>query len=152
MWIASQTRHGMKLVNKRNVAVGDMVIGDTAVSAIADVLGADEIVFAQQNMGAIGDRCPACAPESWQGEAGIGVDQVARCCFEFGRVDVLSVDPAQRLGGSDAGGVAGGLTGTEIAAVAEHGEDIALFRPCKLGISAGGRPEVARVAACSGSS
>ena len=132
MWIASQTPHGMKLVKQRNVAVGDMVIGDTAVSAIADVLGADEIVFAQRNMGAIGDRCPACAPESWQGEAGIGVDQVARCCFEFGRVDVLSVDPAQRLGGSDAGGVAGGLTGTEIAAVAEHGENIALFALASL--------------------
>jgi len=59
---------------------------------------------------------------------------------------VLSVDPAQRLGGRDAGGVAGGLARAEIAAIAEHGEDIALFCPRELGISAGGRSKVARVA------
>jgi hypothetical protein len=41
---------------QRNVAVGDVVIGDTAIPAIADVLGADEIVFTQWNMGAIANR------------------------------------------------------------------------------------------------
>jgi hypothetical protein len=41
---------------QRNVAVGDVVVGNTAVSTIADVLGADEIVLAQRNMGTIGDR------------------------------------------------------------------------------------------------
>ena len=128
-----------------NVAVGDVVIGDTAISAIADVLGADEIVFTQRNMSAIGDCRPPSAPELWQGKAGIGVDQVGCCRFEFSRVDVLSIDSAQRLSGSDAGGVTCGLAGSEVAAVAEHCEDIALFCSGKFRICAGGRPEVASV-------
>jgi hypothetical protein len=40
----------------RNVAVGDVVIGDTAISAISDVLGADEIVFTQGNVDPFGDQ------------------------------------------------------------------------------------------------
>src|SRR5271157_2369244 len=131
---------------QRNVAVGDVVVGDTAIPAIADVLGADEIVFTQWNMGTIGDCYPAGTPEFWQGKAGIGVDQVGYCRFEFWRVDVLNIDPAQRLGGSDAGGVTSGLAGSEIAAVAKHGEDISLFCSGKFCVYAGGRPEVARVA------
>lgn len=102
---------------QRNVVVGDMVIGNTAVAAIPDVLGADEIVLAQRNMGAIGDCRSAGTPELGQREASIGVDHVAHRCFEFGRIDMLRINPAQRLGGGDAGGVTRGLAGAEIAAL-----------------------------------
>src|SRR4051794_15703091 len=97
-------------------------------------------------MGAIGNCHPAGAPEPWQGKACKGVDQIGRCGFEFWCVDMLSVDPPQRLGGSDARGMSGGLAGSEIAAVAEHCENIALFWPGKFGVCAGGWPEVASVA------
>src|SRR3954451_12741146 len=97
-------------------------------------------------MGAIGNCHPAGAPEPWQGKACKGVDQIGRCGFEFWCVDMLSVDPAGGLGGSDAWGMSGGLAGSEIAAVAEHCENIALFGPGKFGVCVGGWPEVASVA------
>src|SRR5258707_1163747 len=56
---------------KRNVAVGDMGVGDTAISTITNVPGADEIVLPRRNMCAVGDCRPAGAPELRQGEAGI---------------------------------------------------------------------------------
>jgi len=61
------------------------------------------------------------APEFWQSEAGIAVDQVGHRRFELGRIYVLSIDPAQRLGGRNTGSVAGSLARAEIAAIAEHG-------------------------------
>ena len=48
---------------QRDVAVGDVVVGDAAVAAVADVLGADQVVLAQRDMGAVGDR-RAAAPQS----------------------------------------------------------------------------------------
>src|ERR1035438_6082346 len=97
-------------------------------------------------MSAVGDRRAAGAPELWQGKACVGVDQIGCCCFEFCCIYVLSIDSTQRLGGSDARGVARGLTRAEVAAVAEHREDIALFCTSKFGIRAGGWPKVAGVA------
>ena len=49
-------------------------------------------------------------------------------------------------GAGDVGGVAGGLAGTEIAAIAEHGEQVARSGLRELRVGAGGRPEVAGVA------
>ena len=129
-----------------DVAVGDVVVGDAAIAAVADVPGPEQVVLAQLDVRAVGDRGAAAAPMPRQREAGILADHVDHRRFQLVGVDVLGVDPAQRLRGGDLGGVTGGLVGAEIAAVAEHGEQVALDGLGELRIGAGGRPEVAGVA------
>ena len=88
----------------------------------------------------------AAAPVTGQREAGVLVDHVDHCRLEFVGVDVLRVDPAQRLSRCDLGGVSSSLIGAEIAAVAEHRENISLNSVGKLRICAGWWSEVADVA------
>jgi hypothetical protein len=73
-------------------------------------------------------------------------DDVDHRGLQLAGVDVLGVDSAQRLRGRDLGGVPGGLARAEVAAVAEHGEQVALDGLRELRVGAGGRPEVAGVA------
>ena len=129
-----------------DVGIGDVVVSDTAIAAIANVPGPHEIVLAELDVRAVGDRCATAAPMPGQREAGILVDHIDHRRLQLVGVDVLRVDPAQRLRRRDLGGVAGGLIGTEIAAVAEHGEDIALDGLCELRI---GRRMVVRSGECS---
>ena len=63
-------------------------------------------------------------------EAGVLVDDVDHRRLQLVGVDVLRVDPAQRLRRRDLGSVPGGLARAEIAAVAEHGEQVALYGLC----------------------
>jgi hypothetical protein len=77
-----------------------------------------------------------------QVEADILADHVDHRSLQLVGIDVLSIDPTQCLRCGDLGGVASGLVGAEIAAVAEDGEQIALDRLGELRIGAGGRAEV----------
>ena len=81
-----------------------------------------------------------------QREADVLVDHVDHRRLQLVGVDVLRVGPTQRLRRRDLGGVPGSLIGTEIAAVTEHGENIALDGLCELRIGAGWWSEVAGVA------
>jgi hypothetical protein len=130
---------------ERDVAVSDVVVGDAAIGAVADVLGAQEIVLAQLHVRAVGDGGAAAAPVPRQGKAGVLVDDVDQRRLQLVGVDVLRVDPAQRLRRRNLGGVPGGLPWTEIAAVSEHGEQVALDGLRELRIGAGRRPEVTGV-------
>jgi hypothetical protein len=85
----------------------------------------DQVIFVQLNVGAIGDGGATAAPMSRQREAGILVDHVHHRCFQLVDVDVLGVNPAQRRSRGDVGGVSGSLIGAKIAAIAEHGEQVA---------------------------
>ena len=86
-----------------DVAVGDVVVGDAAIGAVADVLGAEEIVLAQLHMGAVGDGGAAAAPVPEQREAGVLVDDIDHCGFQLIGLDVLRVDLAQRPRRGDLG-------------------------------------------------
>ena len=125
-----------------DVGVGDVVVGDAAIAAIADMARADQIVFAQLDVRAIGDGGATAAPVSRQWEADILVDHVHHRRLQLVDVDVLGVDPAQRRRRGDVGGVPGGLIGTKIAAIAEHGEEIALDGLREFRIGPGWRSEV----------
>ena len=128
-----------------DVGVGDVVVGDAAIAAVADVARADQIVLAQLDVRAVGDGGAAAAPVPRQREAGILVDHVDHRRLQLVDVDVLGVDPAQRRRRGDVGGVPGGLIGTKIAAVAEHGEQVASDGLRELRIGAGRWSEVAGV-------
>ncbi|MEC5293891.1 hypothetical protein VSX62_26385, partial [Aurantimonas sp. C2-3-R2] len=91
------------------------MIGDAAVTAIAHVPGADEIVLAQLDVGAVGDGGLAASPVSRQGEAGIFIDEVGHRRFQLVGIDMLGIDATQRLLGDEFGRMAGGLAGSEIA-------------------------------------
>ena len=129
-----------------DVGVGDVVIGDTAVATIADVPGSHEIVFAELDVRAVGDRCPAAAPVTRQWEAGVLVDHVDHRRLQLVGIDVLRVDPTQRLSRCNLGGMSSGLIWPKIAAVAEHREHVSLNGVGKFRIGAGWWSEVAGVA------
>ncbi len=88
----------------------------------------------------------AAAPVSGQREADILVDDVDHPCFQLARGDVLGVGPPKRLSRRDLRGVADCLARPEIAAVAEHGEQVSLDGIGKLGVGARRWTEVASVA------
>jgi len=95
---------------------------------------------------AVGDRRAAAPPVPRQGEADILPDHVDHRRLQLFGVDVLGIDPTQRLRRGDLGGMTGGLAGTEIAAIAEHSEQVAPNGLGELRIRAGGRPEVPGIA------
>src|ERR1700733_3803275 len=128
-----------------DIAVGNVVVGDATIGSIANVLRAQEIVLAQLYVRAVGDGGMAASPMSGQREARVLVDDVDHCGLQFVDVDVLRVDPAERLRRHDLWGVPGCLAWAEIAPVAEHREQVALHGLCELWIGAGGWPEVAGV-------
>jgi hypothetical protein len=128
-----------------DVIVGDVVVGDAAIGAIADVLGTDETVLPQLDVGAVGNGGTPASPMPGQVEAGLLVDDVDHGRLQLVGVDVLRVDPAQRLRRRNIGSMSGGLAGAEIAAVAEHGEQVTLHSRRELRVGAGGRPGLAGV-------
>jgi hypothetical protein len=113
-----------------DIAVGDVVVGDAAIGAIANMLGSQEIVLAQLHMRAVGDGGAAAAPMPGQRETSVLVDDVDHRGLQLVGIDVLRIDPAQRLRRRHFGSVPGGLTWAEITAVAEHGEQVPLYGLC----------------------
>jgi hypothetical protein len=113
---------GNEAGEQSDVGIGYVVVGDAAIAAVADVARADQVVFAQLDVRAIGNGGAAAAPVPRQREADILVDDVHHCRLQLIDVDVLGIDPAQRRRRGDVGGVPSGLIGTKIAAIAEHGE------------------------------
>src|SRR3954467_11592694 len=93
---------------QRDVGVGDVVVGDAAVTAVADVPRAEQVVLAQLHVGAVGDRGAPATPVPGQGEAGVLADDVDHRRLQLAGGDVLGVGPAQRLRAGDLGGVPGG--------------------------------------------
>ena len=131
---------------ERDVGVGDVVVGDPTIAAVAEVLRSHQVILPQLHMGAVGDcRAPA-SPVPGQGEAGVLADDIDHPGFQLARGDVLGIGPPQRLGGRGPWRVPGRLARAEVAAVAEHGEQVSLDGVAELGIGAGGRSEVAGVA------
>jgi hypothetical protein len=109
---------GNEAGEQRDIGFGDVVVGDTSVSAVANVTGAEKIVLTELDVGAIGDGGAATAPVLWQGEAGVPADHINHRRLQLVSIDMLGVDSAQRLRRGNVRGMASGLTGTEIAAPA----------------------------------
>jgi hypothetical protein len=80
-----------------------VVIGDAAVASVANVALAEETHFDEFDVRAVGDGDLLVAPEEGQFEASVFFDHVFQGRFQFGRCDVLVVDPfevAQRHAGT----------------------------------------------------
>ena len=129
-----------------DVGIGDVVVSDAAIATVTNVPGTHEIILAEPDVRAVGDRRVTAAPMPGQREADVLIDHVDHRRLQLVGVDVLRVGPAQRLRRRDLGGVTGSLIGTEIAAVSEHGENIALDGLCEFRIGAGWWSEVASIA------
>src|SRR3954468_6467522 len=69
--------------------------------------------------------CCALIRRSACAVAGVLVDNVDHRGFQLVGVDLLRVDPAQRLRGCESGRVTRGLAWTKVAAITEDGEQIA---------------------------
>jgi len=129
-----------------DIGVGDVVVSDTAISTVADVPGTNEIILAEFDVGAVGDRCSATAPMPRQRKANILVDDIDHRRLQLLGIDVLRVDPAQHLSRCDFRGVAGRLAWPEIAAIAEYREEITLYGISEFWIGARRWPKMAGVA------
>ena len=73
-----------------------------------------EVVLAQLDVRAVGDRGTATAPMPWQLEPDILPDHVHHRGFQLVGGDVLRVDPAERLRGGELGCVARGLIRAQV--------------------------------------
>ena len=130
---------GNEAVEQRDVVVGDVVVGDAAlaaIAAVADVSGAEQVALAQRDVGAVGDGGASAAPVPWQREPGLLVDDVHHRRVQLGPGDMLDIDPAHRLRRRHSWRVPGGLAGAEVAAIAEDGEQVTLDGLCELGVGA----------------
>lgn len=85
------------------------MVGDAAVAPMADGPLTQEVILAQLHMGTVGDRDIRSSPETGKIEPGVLVDDVPRGGLELLDVDVLGVDPAQRVSVDALRGVASGL-------------------------------------------
>ena len=79
MLTASHTPHGMKWREERDVVVGDVVVGDPAVPAVADVRLGEEVVDQRVDLGPVRGDARAVTPRLDQVEQQIGVDDVCAC-------------------------------------------------------------------------
>jgi hypothetical protein len=73
----------------------------------------------------------------------IGVDQVLYRRLELAHADVAAIGERQLVRGGQALHVASGLGRTEIAAIGEHGQDVALERISQLRLGTRERTQVA---------
>ena len=79
----------------------------------------------------------------WQRKTCVNIDDVRHSGFGLGCVDVLGIEPTQRLGTRNMGRMTGGLARPEVAAIAKDGEKIALHGASDFWISSGRWPKVA---------
>lgn len=121
---------GNEAGKKGNIVVGDMMVGDAAISAVSNVGGTEKIVLAQRHMAAVGNGRISSTPHLWQRKPRIFADDITHRRFDFVGVDVLGVDPTQHLRGGNIRGVTSGLAGAEIAAIAEDGKQVAPSAYC----------------------
>ena len=101
--------------------------------------------FPQLHVRSVSDRRATAAPVPGQIEPGVLVNDIGHRGLEFPGVDMLRVKPAERLRRHQIRGVARRLDGTEVAAVTEHGEQIALHGAGDFRIGARWWTEMPRV-------
>ena len=115
---------GDEVREERDVVVGDVVVGDPAVAAVADVRLGQEVVDQRVDLGAVGgDRLPV-SPGLDEVELEVGVDDVGCRVVELLGREVRRGGHAQLVRG-DAADVAGGLCRAEVAAVGERRQHVA---------------------------
>ena len=134
---------GDEVAEQRDVGRRDVVVGDPAIAAVADVALAQEVVLTQLHVGAVGDGHVRPSPQERKLEAGVGVDEVPLRSLKLLDVDVLVVDAAQGVAVHHLRGVTGRLAGPQIAAVAENRQEVTPGGVGDLGVGARRRAEVA---------
>jgi len=77
---------------QRDVIVADVIVGNTAIAAIADVALRQQVVLVQVPLGAVGRRAFRVAPVVRQPEPVVGVDDGTDRRFQFLRGDLALVD------------------------------------------------------------
>jgi hypothetical protein len=103
----------------RQVPIGHVMIGDTAVAAVADAVVGDQLLLVYIELGAIGGCLGPLAPELGKPKARVGIDQVAQGSVEFGGRDVAAVDEGEYMRVDGTAEVTGGLRRSVVAAEGE---------------------------------
>ncbi len=96
-------------------------------------------------MGAIRNRRVPTAPEKGQLKPGVLRNHITQGGFQFGRRNVLRIQPAQDLLADRSRGVAGRLGRSEFTGITEDSEEITKDRLGQFRIGPGGRPKMAGI-------
>jgi hypothetical protein len=118
---------GDEVREERDVVVGDVVVGDPAIAAVADVRLGEQVVDQRVDLGPVGGDRRSVTPGLDEVELEVGVDDVGCRLVELLGREVPRGGRAQ-LVRRDAADVAGGLRWAEVAAVGERRQDVAQQR------------------------
>ena len=82
-----------EMAEERDVGIGDMVIPDPAITAVAKVIFREQILFIEIPLRAVGGSALARAPMFRQGEPIIAVNNLGNGCLQILLRDVALIDP-----------------------------------------------------------
>ncbi len=125
---------GDEVGEQRHVGVAHMVVGDAAVSAVADMPLGQQVALVQVPLGAVGGGALGVAPIAGQPEPVVGVDD--------GIGGGLALVDERHLAGAEVGDVPGDLGRPEAGAIGERGQYLAPVLLLELAPVAAQRPEV----------
>lgn len=83
------------MAEERDVGIRDMIIADSPIAAIADVVFGQQVLLVHLPLGAIGGSPFAGAPEGGQMEAIVGGDDRTDGFIQFFFGDMVLIDPGQ---------------------------------------------------------
>lgn len=93
----SCTPHGIKCPEDRDVHVGDMVVANAAIPAVADVVLRQQVLFVQAPLGPVRGHALAAAPVFRQRKLVVRVDDLHDRLVEPLFRDVMQVQPGHLL-------------------------------------------------------
>src|SRR5215204_4188381 len=86
---------GDEVGEQGDVGVGDMIVANAAITSVADVVLGEQVLLVQIPFCAVDGSALARSPTSWQGEASVGIDDLANRFIEPLLRNVPPVDPGK---------------------------------------------------------
>lgn len=122
-----------EVAEESDVGVGDMVVTDAAIAAIADMVFRDEVLFVKVPTRPVGGGVFAGTPKARERKVVVCIDDGRDGLVQsiLGHVSLVNPCNLSSVGSLNR---ACGLAWTEIASVAESGQEVALSRVLQLGV------------------
>jgi hypothetical protein len=116
---------GDEVAEEGNIRVRDVVVGDPTIAAVPDRVLGQQILLVQVELGAVRSGGLAGPPQPRQAAAVVAVDHFPKGGVQTSGGDMPPIGVRDLVRRNQTAGMAGGLPGAEIAAVAECGQDVA---------------------------
>jgi hypothetical protein len=137
---------GDEVAKQGDIRVADMMVRDAAELAIAHMMGSQQIILAEFDVGPIGDGALSRPPEKRQLKSRVFLDHIAQRGLELRGGNRLMVNPAQHLAANRLLRMARGLRGSKFTGIPKDGEQLPHHWFGKFGVGARRRAEVPGIA------